>query len=128
MSRRRHGLNWPRALVVAALFFVGGMPSAAPADGESVSRSHVELPAIRRVFVPIDQPDRWPKGDWQPIERAEWERRMDAARNAMRERPVTFVERAEYSATLVDGELKRGRLDWHVRRPDPGSSLLSLGR
>ncbi|MGE5193898.1 MAG: hypothetical protein ACM3U2_15500 [Deltaproteobacteria bacterium] len=85
-------------------------------------------PVIRRVFVPIDREQVWPAGDWQPVALAELERQLDAARAAVRARPRTFLERAEYSATLVGSELRDARLEWFVRKPDSAVSALPLGR
>ncbi|HMC10127.1 MAG TPA: hypothetical protein VKH44_02510, partial [Pirellulaceae bacterium] len=85
------------------------------------------LPAIRRVFVPVDRPDLWPQGNWQPIPLEELERQLDRAA-AGRRRPRPFIERADYSATLVAGEWREARVEWQTIRPDSSFSLLTVGR
>src|SRR5260221_3094324 len=85
------------------------------------------IPGIRRVRVPFNRPDLWPDGDWQPIPLAELERQLDRAA-AGRSRPRPFIERAEYSATLVNGQWQDARADWQIARPDAFQSLLVLGQ
>src|SRR5437762_11082792 len=94
---------------VAALICAG----LAPADDHLVPGD--VLPVLRRVLVPADRPQVWPAGDWQPVELAELERQFAAARAAERTRPGTFVEQADYTATVTDSELREGRLDWFLR-------------
>ncbi len=55
------------------------------------------------------------------------ERLLAAARASRRDKPGVFLDRAEYSTTLVEAELVDARLEWHVRRPDSDSRLLELG-
>src|SRR5262245_4964613 len=59
------------------------------------------LPIVRRIFVPADRERVWPAGNWQPVALEDFERQLEAARVADRGRPGTYLERAEYSATLV---------------------------
>src|SRR5262245_14125277 len=86
------------------------------------------LPIVRRIYVPAARERVWPAGNWQPVALAEFERQFDAARVADRGRPGTYLERAEYSATLDDSELRDARLEWTVRRPESAISVLSAGR
>src|SRR5262249_858916 len=102
--------------------------AATVAPAQEAPEAREALPAVRRVFVPADREQAWPAGNWQPVSLADFERQLDAARAADRGRPGTYLERAEYSATLVDAELRDARLEWTVRRPDLGVSVLSAGR
>ena len=90
-------------------------------------RRTIRFPEIRRVFVPADRPDLWPNGDWQPMPLPELERQLEWAAAGWR-RPRPFIERADYSATFVDGELRAAQVEWHVRRPDPFWRTLAVGR
>jgi hypothetical protein len=85
------------------------------------------IPGIRRVLVPFNRPDQWPNGDWQPIPLADFERQLDRVA-AGRSRPRPYIERADYSATLVDGEWHDARVEWRTARPDTFQSLLTLGQ
>ncbi len=125
----RHGgrLAWLAAAVLA-LATALVLSSSAPAEDDLPNMAKDDFPHIRRIKVPVNQDEFWPPGDWQPVLRSEFEEQLDAARAARRARPAAFIERAEYSATLVDAELKEARLEWTVRRPDARLGLLSLGR
>jgi len=131
IARRIPTERIPTGRLIGALLAVGGALWAAvsaPAGDDPASAADDELPVIRRIYVPVDRTKVWPAGDWQPLPVSELEQALEAARAARRERPPAFLERAEYSATLIDSELKEARLEWIVRRPDPKLSLLSVGR
>ncbi len=98
-----------------------------PGPGVGRLAADDSFPEIRRVFVPADLPDQWPNGDWQPIPLQELERQLEQAA-AVRRRPAPFIERADFSATYINGELKDTRADWHTVRPDPLLNLLAVGQ
>jgi hypothetical protein len=119
--------RWGRIIryVFAVCFAFWSAPSVS-GNGAPLLAADESAPEIRRVFVPADRPDLWPTGDWQPIPLGELERLLDTAA-VERRRPLPFIERAEYQATLVDDELRDARVEWHSRRPDSISSLLKAG-
>jgi hypothetical protein len=102
--------------------------AATAAPAQEGTEAHDPLPIVRRIFVPADREQLWPSGKWQPVAPADLERQLEAARVADRGRPAGCLERAEYSATVVDSELRDARLEWTVRRPDPTVSSLSAGQ
>ena len=112
-------------LLAASAVLVPAVPVAVRGEQPLFSG---ELPLVRRIKVPAQLPEVWPKGDWQPFTLSEFERRMRLAESASRGRPDTFLERAEYTATVTGAELTDARLEWSVRRTDAGPRLLSLGR
>jgi hypothetical protein len=103
-----------------------GLVTCVPEMGVGLIAADESLPGIRRIKVPADRPDQWPKGSWQPIPLGELQRQLDRAA-AQRGRPSPFIERADYSATLADGELQGAHLRWHTVRPDSFLSLLTVG-
>jgi hypothetical protein len=116
---------WPPALRLPVI--AAGLLAATIAPAREGPESR-ELPIVRRILVPADRENVWPAGNWQPVALADFERLHDAARAADRGRPGAYLERAAYSAKLVDYELRDARLEWTVRRPHPGVNVLSASR
>ncbi|HEY2250156.1 MAG TPA: hypothetical protein VGH74_03805, partial [Planctomycetaceae bacterium] len=113
--------------ILFAFCFALWLAPRVPAQSQALLAADDSLPGIRRVYVPADRPDLWPKGDWQPIPLTELERQLEWA-GARLSRPGPCIQRADYSATLVDGELRDGGVEWQIHRPDPFGRMLSVGR
>lgn len=84
------------------------------------------MPAIRRIYVPADQPTKWPPGDRQPIELAEFEKLVANAKAPHAGPGSVSLQRAEYSATLSDNALVGGVLTIDVTRHAPDVAFLEF--
>lgn len=125
MILRRHKSTsyW---LVAASLLVVAGVSRAA----EQQSPADAETPwAYRRIFVPADKLDAWPReGDkFIPVEAAEFEALVAAANKSADKRELTAsIDVAEYWATLEDDGRFHGRGKWTISARDKKSTFLQL--
>ncbi|MBI3866887.1 MAG: hypothetical protein HY290_33825, partial [Planctomycetia bacterium] len=116
-----------RFAAAVALVCLAGSPLAwAREESGENSVGSTPVPQLRRIYVPADRPEAWPKGEWHPIPLSSLASRMDEIR-AARSRPQPFLEHAEYTAKFNGGELHEGRLEWSIRRPDGPARMLPLG-
>lgn len=107
------------AVVLGLLGFTGDAPLSGAEPGP-------KGPRIRRLYVPVDQPSRWPAGDWRPMPLADFEAALDRLRQSQAYPATAVIDRAEYSATVVDGMLRGGHVEFSTRRLRPQPAALSL--
>lgn len=109
---------WVAAVSIAV---VGVVPAAAdsPTDDAPI--------AYRRVFVPADDVQAWPRDGekYLPIESRDFDAWVAAGSAA----PATVrIARAEYSARLDGDRLVDGHAEWRIEHRGDGPTLLPLGQ
>lgn len=79
--------------------------------------------SVRQVFVPARHPEQWPRGDWQPVNRTEFRRKL----GALSRQPATVqIERSHYTATLSGDALRDGTFHWEIRNRGSIPSFLGF--
>ena len=121
--------------MLAALFAMGSLraaetPGRASVDSQT-SGPPIELRPFRRVYVPANRPDEWPTAGerYLPIARDEFARLLDDAQAGQRAAPGVLaarVSRADYTATLEQGELLVGRALLEIVHNSAQPALLLL--
>jgi hypothetical protein len=117
MTRCRH-ISTCFWLVAASLVQLANMPRAA--DAETTAAEEPPL-AYRRIFVPADKPDAWPRDGekFLPIEARDFEAWIAAAnRNTSEGNSPATIAAAEYWATLEEDGRLRGRGRWTISLRD----------
>ncbi|MBA4032535.1 MAG: hypothetical protein C0478_16825, partial [Planctomyces sp.] len=61
---------------------------------------------LRRIDVPADQPDQWPKGVWSAVPREEFTRWMEIIASRKSQPTRSRLSRADYEFRIVDGRLE----------------------
>lgn len=112
--------HWPRLCVMAALWGL--------LVGAGICRGEDSLPTLRHVFVPVDQTNLWPKGDWLFVPFAEYQDLHRATVAQRDQRQDAFIEWQSLSATfdVQRGVLTDGRWTAEVRGRKSAPQLLSL--
>lgn len=84
--------------------------------------------AFRRVFVPADRSDLWPRDGqrYLPIDRAEFKRLVELARRSGRPAGGGRVERAIYQARLQGDSLLEGQAELTIEKADAPTSVVPL--
>ena len=88
-------------------------------------------PLIRRLFVPADAPDRWPRGDWEPFPADRFDRLLQAAQQRQSAPAPPPFRSATYVATVAGTQLVAGQVTWQLAEPPPprgSGTLLAIGR
>ncbi|MFZ5831086.1 MAG: hypothetical protein ACOY3P_13425 [Planctomycetota bacterium] len=101
--------NTPQASKVIPGAPASTLPGAPPADSSSGQRTP-DL-RFRRVHVPADQPERWPREErrYLPIEPEEFERLVQQIPGVPASAPAARLLSADYEARLSDTRLVEGR-------------------
>ena len=109
--------------VCTAVLFVVTMQVSGAERQKDIDNSAA---SFRRVPVPADRPDLWPKGSWQAVPLDEFQRLLKAARTRRPRLKPVWIERAIYTATFAGRSLRGGRLTATVRRTSHRNELLTL--
>jgi hypothetical protein len=84
---------------------------------------------FRRLYVPADQPEKWPReaAKFPPMLRDEFERRLKSINEQAqgRVRPLARIETARFTARL-DGETLVGSAELDIKLDTPSGALLDL--
>jgi hypothetical protein len=115
------------ASIVFAACVAGWIANGVPRQGARLLHAADVLPGVRRLKVPADRPDLWPNRDWQPMPLVELQQQLGRVA-AAKGRPRPYIDRADYWATFVEGELHDAQAEWYARRPDPHLNWLPIGQ
>ncbi|MFM8286110.1 MAG: hypothetical protein ACKOGA_05225, partial [Planctomycetaceae bacterium] len=116
------------ALAWLCLASVGSAQSPSLAPGADPAGS---TPLFRRLFVPADAPDRWPRGDWEPFPADRFDRLLQAAQQRRSTPFPPPFRSATYAATVTGTQWVAGSATWQLAEPPPArgpGSLLAIGR
>jgi hypothetical protein len=128
LARRR----WRLSLLLAVFGLLVGTAQVAPcaAAGPSGEQSQGDL-RFRRVFAPADRMKDWPRGaeKYLPVDAAEFERLLTAARSAGAGTPVEAAVRAaaaRYTARLDPDQSLRGEATLEIEQTADHAVMLPL--
>ena len=115
---RKH-CNWQFAIVCVLLTLV---------SLSTTSEAEEKTPTARHVFVPVDNPEVWPKGEREPVPFDEYLKLREASQPHRPTRRGASIEWQSFSATFDPsrGVLTEGRWDAEVRSSAKQPQLLSL--
>lgn len=105
-------------LLIGFLVFVSGTVQA---------QSENALP-IRRVYVPENQPELWPAGDWQPISTARLIQAQTQSVPRMLQSRDGRVKQATYQATYSEGVLTEGSMDLELAADEELAGWIRFGK
>ncbi len=71
---------------------------------------------LRQLFVPKNRPQDWPKGNWEILENAEYERLLNGIKPKTPKPAAVVIPRASYQAIFTGEHLRGGRLALDVQR------------
>lgn len=94
----------------------------------TTAQAEDQLPTVRQVFVPVDNPKDWPKGERELVPFEEYLKLRDANPSRRPARRGTNIEWQSLSATFDPsrGVLTDGRWEAEVRGSEDQTKLLSL--
>jgi hypothetical protein len=124
---------WRRAVTAWAIWLCGIAPlQFRPLQAETLPQSGIIQPAqaYRRIFVPGENVDAWPRDGekYLPIETREFEALVASANRRAKSGSVeaTIIE-ARYSARLEGNRLVAGRGEWTIEMHGEEPEFLHLG-
>ncbi|MCC7476205.1 MAG: hypothetical protein IT425_12480, partial [Pirellulales bacterium] len=109
----------------ASLLKWDGLFAAEPAS-QRLQESPLEY---RRVYVPADHPDSWPRGEakYIPLERTDFEAWMAEANRSVNELLTTpIIDSAEYQAWLGEDDQLQGRGSWKISMTATTPALMPM--
>ncbi len=121
-SQRTGVLNHQRCwlAIVMLASFLAAWGTSVRAD----EPNHVA--GLRTLIVPADQPQSWPEGQWEIVDRDDFERFLGQRSRPKSQPNAVHITEANYQASFVDGILQGGRFQANIVASSPRDTLLSL--
>lgn len=96
-------------------------------SGTALAQSENGIP-IRRVYVPENQPELWPGGDWQPISTSRLIQAQTQSVPRMLQSRDGRVKQATYQATYSEGKFTEGFLDLELAADEELAGWIRFGK
>jgi len=82
---------------------------------------------FRKIYVPEELPDSWPRGNWQPFSSKKYFQLLEQKRKSNKQLFQAGMVRAHYRATFRDDRLVAGKMTGHIDSSIQSASWKNLG-